>query len=136
MPDQAAIRETSAFTRAVTLLSSLDLYTRTVVLPIPNQGLEFDSDRRSLEGFPYHNSKAFENRSRATEEKAGSAPLESKRRVKRRSKTQAVSLEGWAPHALVGRLLSRSVPPSRDSGVKSANAWQASWDKRCVKAKP
>ena len=73
-------------------LSSLDLYTRTVVLPIPNQGLEFDSDRRSLEGFPYHNSKAIGNRSRATEEKSGSAPLESKRSVKRRSKTTTGSL--------------------------------------------
>src|SRR5260370_30929666 len=45
---------------------------------MPNQGLEFASDRRSLEGFPYHNSKAIGNRSRATEEKAGSAPVESK----------------------------------------------------------
>jgi hypothetical protein len=47
-------------------------------LPIPNQGLEFESDRRSLEGFRYHHSKAIGNRSRATEEEAGSASLESK----------------------------------------------------------
>ena len=47
-------------------------------LPIPTQGLEFESDRRSPEGFPYHNSNAIGDRSKATEEKAGSAPLESK----------------------------------------------------------
>jgi hypothetical protein len=34
-------------------------------------GLEFESDRRSLEGIPYHDSKATGNRPRATEEKAG-----------------------------------------------------------------
>jgi hypothetical protein len=49
---------------------------------IPNQRLECESDRRSLEGFPYHNPKAIGNRSRATEEKGDSAPLESKRSVK------------------------------------------------------
>src|SRR5271169_4586851 len=78
-------------------LLSLDLYTRTVVYPFLIR-LECESDRRSLEGFHYHNPKAIGNWSRATEEKAGSASLESKRSLEGRSKTLAVSLEAWKPH--------------------------------------
>jgi hypothetical protein len=77
-------------------LLSLDLSTRTVVYPFLIKG-EFESDRRSLKDFPYHNSKVIGNRSRAIEGKVGSAPLESKLRVKGRSK-----LSGTI--CLVGRL--------------------------------
>ena len=40
-------------------------------LPIPDHGMESASNRRSPEGFPYYNSKAIGNRSRTTQEKAG-----------------------------------------------------------------
>jgi len=55
---------------------------------VPGRASGCTLHRRSLEGFPYHNSKAIGNRSRATEEKAGGARLESKRSVKGRSKTR------------------------------------------------
>ena len=42
-------------------------------LPIADQGLESASNRLSLEGSPYYNSKAIGARSRATEGTAGSA---------------------------------------------------------------
>src|ERR1700751_4883419 len=45
-------------------------------LPIPNQGLEFEADLQSLEGFPCHHSSAIGNRSRTTEEKVGGARLD------------------------------------------------------------
>src|SRR5260370_41397808 len=74
-------------------LLSLDLYTRTVVYPFLIKGWSASRIADRLKGFHYHNPKAIGNRSRATEEKAGSAPLESKRSVEGRSKTLAVSLE-------------------------------------------
>jgi hypothetical protein len=58
------------------------LFIGGLLIVVLFQGLEFASDRGSFEGLPYYNSKAIGNRSKAAEEKSGSARLESKRSVK------------------------------------------------------
>ena len=45
-------------------------------LPISNEGLELDADRRSLEGLVGYDSNAIGNWSRTTQEKAGSVGLD------------------------------------------------------------
>src|SRR5258705_13655845 len=69
-------------------LLSLDLSTRTVVYPLLFKGWSLGRIADRFKDFPYHNSKAIGNRSRAIEEKVGSAQLESKLRMKGSSKTQ------------------------------------------------
>src|SRR5271157_5682433 len=84
-------------------LLSLDLYTRTVVYPFLIKGWSSHRIADRLKVSLITIQKLLEIGREKLKRKLTAPPLESKRSVKGRSKTQAVSLEAWELHALAGR---------------------------------
>ena len=97
-------------------LLSLDLYTRTVVYPFLIKGWSSRRIADRLKVSLITIQKLLEI-GREQLKRSWQRPLESKRSVKGKSKTQAVSLEAWELHALAdgGKNLARSAYRIRQS---------------------